>query len=137
MEMIDLCQGVDQGHYLLDHCFVDMIIKAGIDPPPAKQITYTKLKIISLSNFNIDVLHEFNQFGTMPLDQQVDHYSNTLKEILDRHAPEQTKTLRVSLEVSWYSLEQYIGCISRQAFNYYCSLLQVWGILKCKCFIWG
>ena len=29
------------------------------------------------------------------------------------------------LEVSWYSLEQYIGCIIRQAFNYYCSLFQV------------
>ena len=29
------------------------------------------------------------------------------------------------LEVSRYSLEQYIGCISRQAFNCYCSLLQV------------
>ena len=28
-------------------------------------------------------------------------------------------------EVSWYSLEQYIGCIIRQAFNYCCSLLQV------------
>ena len=31
----------------------------------------------------------------------------------------------LNLEVSWYSLEQYIGCIIRQAFNYYCSLLQV------------
>ena len=29
------------------------------------------------------------------------------------------------LEASWYSLEQYIGCIIRQAFNYCCSLLQV------------
>ena len=29
------------------------------------------------------------------------------------------------LEVSCYSLEQYIRCIIRQAFNYYCSLLQV------------
>ena len=28
-------------------------------------------------------------------------------------------------EVSWYSLEQYISCIIRQALNYYCSLLQV------------
>ena len=34
------------------------------------------------------------------------------------------------LEVSWYSLEQYIGCINRQAFNYYCSLFQVWGKLE-------
>ena len=33
---------------------------------------------------------------------------------------------KLNLEVSWYSLEQYIGCIIRQAFNYYCSLLQVW-----------
>ena len=60
---------VDWHHYLSDHCFVDMIIKAGIDPPPAKQITYRKLKNINLSNFNIDVLHEINKFRTMPLDQ--------------------------------------------------------------------
>ena len=26
------------------------------------------------------------------------------------------------LEVSWYSLEQYIGFVVRQAFNYCCSL---------------
>ena len=98
-----LVSRVDRGHYLSDHCFVDMIIKAGIDPPPAKQITYRKLKNIDLSNFNIDVLHEVNELGTMPLDQQVDHYNNTLKEILDRHAPEQTKTLRVSHQQPWFT----------------------------------
>ena len=31
----------------------------------------------------------------------------------------------VGLEVSWYSLEQYIWLYCRQAFNYCCSLLQV------------
>ena len=31
-----------------------------------------------------------------------------------------------NLEVSWYSLEQYIGFVVRQAFNYCCSLHQVW-----------
>ena len=31
----------------------------------------------------------------------------------------------INLEVSWYSLEQYIWLYSRQAFNYCCSLLQV------------
>ena len=35
------------------------------------------------------------------------------------------KCILLDLEVSWYSLEQYICCIIRQAFNYYCSLLQV------------
>ena len=64
-----LVSRVDWGHYLLDHCFVDIIIKAGIDPPPVKQITYRKLKNIDLSNFNIDILHEINEFGTIPLDQ--------------------------------------------------------------------
>ena len=97
-----LVSRVDWGHYLLDHCFVDMIMKAGIDPPPAKQITYRKLKNINLSNFNIDILHEINEFGTMPLDQWVDYYNNTLKEILDRHAPEKTKTLRVSHQQLWF-----------------------------------
>ena len=28
--------------------------------------------------------------------------------------------------VGWYSLEQYIGFVVRLAFNYYCSLHQVW-----------
>ena len=32
---------------------------------------------------------------------------------------------RNSLEVSWYSLEQYIGFVVRQASNYCCSLHQV------------
>ena len=78
-----LVSRVDRGYYLWDHCFVDIIIKAGIDPPPAKQITYRKLKNIDLSNFNVDVLHEINEFRFIPLDQRVDHYNNTLKEILD------------------------------------------------------
>ena len=33
--------------------------------------------------------------------------------------------MAVKLEVSWYSLEQYIGFVVRQAFNYCCSLHQV------------
>ena len=32
----------------------------------------------------------------------------------------------INLVVSWYSLEQYIGFVVRQAFNYCCSLHQVW-----------
>ena len=32
----------------------------------------------------------------------------------------------INLEVLKYSLEQYIGFAVRQAFNYYCSLHQVW-----------
>ena len=40
------------------------------------------------------------------------------------------------LEVSWYSLEQYIGCIIRQAFNYHCSLLQVWREAENQALMW-
>ena len=42
----------------------------------------------------------------------------------------------LNLEVSWYSLEQYIGCIIRQAFNYHCSLLQVWREPENQALIW-
>ena len=34
--------------------------------------------------------------------------------------------IALNLEVLKYSLEQYIGFVVRQAFNYYCSLHQVW-----------
>ena len=32
----------------------------------------------------------------------------------------------INLVEGWYSLEQYIGFEVRLAFNYYCSLHQVW-----------
>ena len=35
------------------------------------------------------------------------------------------KTTEADPEVSWYCLEQYIGFVVRQAFNYCCSLHQV------------
>ena len=62
---------VDWGHYLLDHCFVDMIIKAGIDPPPAKQITYRKLKNIDLSNLILT-------FYMKSMSSQLRHWINEL-----------------------------------------------------------
>ena len=41
------------------------------------------------------------------------------------------------LEVSWYSLEQYILLYCRQAFNYFCSLLHVWKDTEMQALIWG
>ena len=52
---------------------------------------------------------------------QVVHSCKTLVEQFDVDF----SYCQLNLEVSWYSLEQYIGCIIRQAFNYCCSLLQV------------
>ena len=49
---------------------------------------------------------------------------------------EHEKANLIFLEVSWYSLEQYIGCIIRQAFNYCCSLLQVWREVEKQALIW-
>ena len=43
---------------------------------------------------------------------------------------------KLVIEVSWYSLEQYIGFVVRQAFNYCCSLHQVWRKLKTKHLYW-
>ena len=43
----------------------------------------------------------------------------------------------LNLEVSWYSLEQYIWLYCRQAFNYCCSLLQVWNDTEMQVLIWG
>ena len=43
----------------------------------------------------------------------------------------------LNLEVSWYSLEQYIWLYCRQVFNYCCSLLQVWKDTVMQVLIWG
>ena len=44
---------------------------------------------------------------------------NEIKDLL------RLKQCNANLEVLKYSLEQYIGFVVRQAFNYYCSLHQV------------
>ena len=50
------------------------------------------------------------------------NYDNTCACVNKEYAP---KTDSRNLEVSWYSLEQYIGFVVRQAFKYCCSLHQV------------
>ena len=50
---------------------------------------------------------------------------------------EQNKNKIIYLEVSWYSLEQYIGCISRQAFNYYCKSSSGLRDTDMQALIWG
>ena len=43
----------------------------------------------------------------------------------------------LNIEVNWWSLEQNIWLNCRQAFNYCCSLHQVWKDTEMHAFIWG
>ena len=71
MKMI-LVSRVDQGNYLSDHCFVDIIIKAGIDPPPAKQITEnsktltypTSMLMSYMKSMSSELYHWINELTT-------------------------------------------------------------------------
>ena len=69
-----------------------------------KTIAYRKLKDIDMDSFMKDLLT--SQLCTNPqddLDLLVDMYNDTLQNLLDGHAPLQTKQVTVSQQTKWYN----------------------------------
>ena len=82
--------------------------------------------------------------GKNRIKRWIGNFAYRYWQILKKHKKNKVKSLFdvdfsycwLNLEVSWYSLEQYIGFIIRQAFNYCCSLLQVWMEAEKQVLIW-
>ena len=74
---------------------------------------------------DICVLAVGDSYQLLPVGQCPIYMSPQIVHTLNDIAPNGWEKMQLHLEVSWYSLEQYIGFVVRQAFNYCCSLHQV------------
>ncbi|ELU11264.1 hypothetical protein CAPTEDRAFT_185934 [Capitella teleta] len=98
---IKVCEGVS------DHLAVSWALPLGKHHHVTRQVTYRRTKTISPGAFSDDILSS-PMSSISPgssLDDLTDLYFNTLRGLLDQHAPEKTRRIPICLQPEWYSLD--------------------------------
>ena len=89
---------VVRGHMLLDHHFIDVKLKSASEIAECEGITYCKLKNILPQDFSNDVgkILRGLDLEAMDLYQAVETFNNSLKSVLNKHAPLKSHTVKVT-----------------------------------------
>ena len=103
----DLLDGLPTTDYLFsDHFSVLCNLKRAKPTLPVEHVTFRKIKSIDIESFKNDVANT-NLCLNSPvnLDELARCYNKTLADVLNRHAPLQTKTVTVRPLIPWFSAE--------------------------------
>ena len=95
---------VKQEHMLSDHNFIDCFLHIEKPKPQTKTVTYRKLKNINIKILGVDMvkaLEAANNYSD--LAALVDMYNVKLSEVLGNHAPQKTKTVKISHHQPWFN----------------------------------
>jgi exonuclease III len=85
-----------------DHYMVSFNLSAAKPPKQMKTIKYRKLKTLDIEKFKDDLkASDLISNPSTSLDGLVDQYNNTLKAVLDKHAPETEKTVVIRPNTPW------------------------------------
>ena len=97
---IERCEGI---HYISDHCAI--LCELGIikEPLSKQQISYRNYKGINLVELQKDISAEHPD--TDNVDDLVAWFEEKAKSVIDKHAPERTKTVTVRNKKPWFSAE--------------------------------
>ena len=98
-------------HPSIDHLFSDhfaVLCNLNIAKPslPTKHVSYRKIKSIDIEALELDLASsKLCRETPNDLNVLVDCYNSTLVELLDRHAPTQTKTIKARPLLPWFNDE--------------------------------
>ena len=95
-------KSIEQGHFLSDHCFIDVTLHLSRTEPLKKQIKFCKLKNINSTQFHMDLM-DCLEDQLEQLDNQVEQYNTKLCKVRDKHAPIIEKKIRDSHHQPWYN----------------------------------
>ena len=101
----DILGNVHVSSMLSDHFVVQADLRMSRPRPQEKSVSYRKYDAINMDEFSDELLK--SQLLTDPsdtLDTLVDQYNDSLKCLLDKHAPMKTKTFVQRPTVPWYNL---------------------------------
>ena len=95
---------VARGHMLLDHHFIDVMLKSASETVDCERITYHNSKIFSPQDFSNDVGNVLGELDleAMDLYQAVETFNNSLKSVLNKHAPVKSHTVKVTHKQPWF-----------------------------------
>ena len=95
---------VARRHMLSDHHFIDVRLISASERVECEMITYHKLKNISPQDFSIDVGNTLGELDleAMDIHQAVETFNNSLKLVLNKHAPVKSHTVKVMHRQPWF-----------------------------------
>ncbi len=91
---------------LSDHHTILFKVKIGKPLPIKKTLTFRKLKTIDNDSFRKDLAQDIKVLKLSDnMKEAVAQYNSTMQKVLDKHAPEQTKSVTIRHHSPWYSDE--------------------------------
>ena len=95
---------VTRGHLISDNHFIHTCLNICKNRPKVWEVTYRKYKQIDKTVFK-EVLQRTLEVEhtTFDLRSLVERYNSDLKEVLDRHAPEKRRLVKVIHKQPWFT----------------------------------
>ncbi|XP_060554994.1 uncharacterized protein LOC132715902 [Ruditapes philippinarum] len=94
------------GKVTRDHFAILMKVNVSKPPPIRKTVTYRKSRDINIEDFKADI-RSSELFGPKPdsMAEASEKYHTVLSSLLDKHAPEKTKTIVLRPQCPWFNQE--------------------------------
>ena len=107
---------VTRGHLLSDHHFIHTYLSIYKNKPKELEGTYREYKQIDKTMFKEDLQRSLEvEHTTLDLRSLVERYNSDLKEVLDRHAPEKRKLVKITHKQPWFTDNIHNKIILRRA----------------------
>ena len=97
-----IVQVVIKGHLLSDYNFIHMILAVSRPKPDKVYKMFRKLKQINHQELINGMIHKLVPHTTK-LAGLVQNYDRTLRQLLDKHAPDKSKIVKKSHEQPWFN----------------------------------
>ena len=95
---------VTRGHLISDHHFIHVHLNICKNKPKVREVTYRKYKQLDKTVFKEDLQRTLDvEHTTLDLRSLVTRYNSDLKEVLDRHAPEKKRLVKVTHKQPWFT----------------------------------
>ena len=99
-----LIMKVTRGHLISDHHFIQAHLNICKNKPKVRKMTYRKYKQLDKTVFKEDIQRTLEvEHTTLDLWLLVTRYNSDLKEVLDRHAPEKKRLVKVIHKQPWFT----------------------------------
>ena len=91
--------------HLSDHFMITFNVEAEAVKNELKTITYRNLGLVNNQQFTEDLSDRYNCRANTMFGEEISRYNMVMKELLDKHAPLVTKTIKVVPMAPWFDEE--------------------------------
>ena len=95
---------VTRGHLISDHHFIHAHLNICKNKPEVNEVTYRKYKQINKITFKEELQRTLEvKHSTHDLRSLVNRYNSDLRKILDKHAPEKKRLVKITHKQPWFT----------------------------------